>query len=359
MATEGGAHSLRLAWMDALLSTPNDVGHGEVDGFARAVAFVLFRHMNRQGCARPGTRTLSRQSGASHAVVEDRLRRLEAAGWLCVVRQSGKTSRYSATIPTGVTIVPTAPLDGAVQANGPAPNEDGNRATAPPDGAHDRAAPWRGPDPTAPSQAETAPRDGAKPAEPSVVASTHTTHERPAWQRPPRQKWEPYVVPTHKPGTAVVGDVLWPTMAFRQLELEREQNKPGLPHPKSFGEAKLLRSIEARMVAEHEKRAKDVRDRGRVPFGDLERFIFELDPTLSKHGWGPSMAAAQAENERRQREHEAALAAMTPEEEQAARDEARAVRARIIASKAAGRAPRQRRTNLDGPPSPAQAQEAS
>lgn len=349
MATEGGTSSIRLAWMDALLSTPNDEAHGDLDAFARAVAWVLYRHMNPQGLARPGTRTLAQQSGASHPIVEDRLRRLEAAGWLTVVRASGKTSRYSAVIPASAATPETAQSGCAVDGT---EDEPRNRATAQsgcaPDAPLNRA--------TAQSHAETAQPDCAKPEEPTTAASTQTTYER----RRPKRNWQPKVEPSHRRGQPVTGEVLWPTMAIRKLRLEREATRSArsdLPPVGSFREHRLLETIEDELANLHTDKAKQLR--GKLPADDLERFIYELDPTLSKHGWGPQIAAAEARRKQAEAEREARLAAMTPEDVARAEAEAEAAKAEVIANLKKPKQQRPKRTNLDGPPSPYQVPEAS
>jgi hypothetical protein len=273
--------TVRTQWMDALLGTPNDEEHGGLDGYARAVAFVLYRHMTSDGQARPGTRAIARQAGAAHNVVERRVKALEEAGWLDIDRRPGTPNRYRATIPT-------APPHGAVDRATPRRSSaDLTAPPAPPHGAVDEAS---APCEVVKAQG-TAPPGGAKPKNQTTPSSSNAVNGQ-------RKR--------------VTREEIWKTMAERELGLQRQGNRTDLPPPGSRREIGYLASLREDFQRQHDARAQKLRDS--LPAHDLERWIYALDPRLSEHHWGPAIAAQQLEHERNLAESLARVEAQTDDD---------------------------------------------
>lgn len=308
---------IRLAWMDALQDAPHSDEHGGIDPYARAVAFALFRHMDGNGRARPGIRKLSWCAGMSHTIAEDRIRALESAGWLVVERRRGAANRYRATIPT-------APPSGTVTAPASGAVDGADRATAPTDGAvpdPDRASRWRGGveadratapasgaelSTTAPDEPKTAPAGGTKP-EPVTTPPLHNavTNEGGAADSPKGPRRQP-----------VTRDLIWRTMARRELDLARE-HRPGddLPPPGGTREKRWLEAVAEGFASQLNDRALEIRHR--LPPNDLELWIWQLEPRLAKCGIGPVLARAQADADAARAEQEALVDAMTDDDREA------------------------------------------
>lgn len=94
-----------------------------------------------------------------------------------------------------------------------------------------------------------------------------------------------------KPQPRVTRRRLWATMAERQLALQREADWSDMPPPGSHRESRYLEKLRTEFELQHNDRVLELRDR--FPVDDLERWVYELDPNLSKHGYGPGMALGQ------------------------------------------------------------------
>lgn len=301
----------RIAWMDALLATPNDDEHGGIDAYARAVAFVLYRHMNASGHAKPGTRTIAREAGVSHSVAEARIRVLEEAGWLMVTRRPGAGNRYSTT-------APTAPRDSAVSDEPTAPTApfcsavmdeaDADRATtapcefvkpqgtAPP-GGHE-------PEPVTTTSIARSPHEGASfeyVGDGIGTGASVVVHQRP--QRPVAAS----VVVTPKR--------IFTEMARRKLALAREVQAEWAPPAgcdKRREDAWLRTEFDALrsthgFALDHLLATRSGRD--------PDYYVWKLDPALAKRNWAiPSLEETRARVETERAEREARRAARTPEQ---------------------------------------------
>lgn len=324
---EVGVVSVRLAWMDALLSTPNDSDHGGIDAYARAVAFVLYRHMNPDGRARPGMRTLTVQAGVSPAVAVARVKVLEAAGWLSVERRQGAGSRYQATVPEGAVTAPTVSRDETV---GVSPGETVGVS-------RDETVAAR----TVSSEPGTVSPGETEPVEPLTPTSSHSsTHVAPAGpgvatgrvrapgseRRDGRRsalaaRWTRHDWTQPLTGQPATRERIFDAMAARELVLAREDNRPGLPPAGSPREWAWLDEVAEGLRVEHEARALELR--ATRPGLPIEDFIWHLDRRLSAGG-DPVMRAHTARYDQITAERRAAEAARTPDD--VARDRAAARR---------------------------------
>jgi hypothetical protein len=91
MTTQGRA---RLDWMNALLESDDE----RIDTHTIAVAFVLYRHMDRGAKCRPSTRRIAEMARCTRNAVMDKISRLEAAGFLIVERHHRAPSTFRAAI---------------------------------------------------------------------------------------------------------------------------------------------------------------------------------------------------------------------------------------------------------------------
>ncbi len=281
--------SIRLRWMDAILDTPND---GQLDAYARAVAFALYRHMdNKTGQVRVGTRRLAAEAGVSHNVAEGRVARLESAGWLTVERQPGLVNQYRATVPTAPPhSAPTAPQDSAVLST-----------TAPPDGAQMST--------TAPSQAETAPRGGAKPLN---------------QQPPPLQEDVTHEEAASEGKGPITPKRILSEMARRRLTVLRQQSSPIAP-PEGCDprrETGFLRAEVAALTAQHGFALDALIARchpehpAKPKYADPDWYVWKLDPDLARRDW---LLPTAEETQARHAAERAAWALDTPEKVEANR----------------------------------------
>src|SRR5690606_3890997 len=113
-------------------------------------------------------------------------------------------------------------------------------------------------------------------------------------------------------GQRVTRTLLWRTMAWRRLALDRELGRDNLPPPGSYREVRLLETLEADFATQHNDRALKLKDR--LPPNDLERWIYELAPELHRFGWDPHLRAGNAEHKAWKAESDARMAKVTPEE---------------------------------------------
>lgn len=91
MTTQGRA---RLDWMNALMESDDE----RIDTHSIAVAFVLYRHMDRAAKCRPSTRRLAEMARCTRNAVMDKISRLEEAGFLIVERRHRAPSTFRAAI---------------------------------------------------------------------------------------------------------------------------------------------------------------------------------------------------------------------------------------------------------------------
>lgn len=330
----------RLVWMDALLGTPNDAERGGIDVYARAVAFVLYRHMNPAGQARPGMRTLTAQAAVSPAVAVDRVKVLEAAGWLVVERRAGAGSRYQAVVPEGALNTPTVSPRETVTVS---PDET---PTVSPREAVDPATVSSEPETVSPG--ETEPQEPLTPS--SSNSSTHdgsTPGARQQTRAPRRQPitrwnrrdWSAQIPPVER----ITGDLIFDAMAARTLMLDRQSGREGLPPAGSYRETRFLETLADDKRATYQEQAKQIR----ADYPDLcdpEVFIWRLDPSLALGGdpvlrWHTEQVEAEA------RARAEAEAAMTEEDRQ--RDQAAA--RRCLAEMRAAMAARQEAADRSEP----------
>lgn len=93
--------SVKHDWLDGVLGD-----RGELDGYAVAVATALWSHMNRQGACYPSVRTIAAEAKVSKSTVEDRIKVLEAGGYLDVRRRPRGANLYTCVLPGGTTVLP-------------------------------------------------------------------------------------------------------------------------------------------------------------------------------------------------------------------------------------------------------------
>jgi hypothetical protein len=290
----------RTEWMDTLLLSEDP----QIDSYAVAVAFALYQHMrNKSVVCRPSVRRLATMARCSPNVVTDRVNRLESAGFLTVERRTKAASTY-----TGV-CASVAPddTDGSVHlSHGVTQTDEGNCASdshGETDGNGSICA-------SVASESESVAPGATEPRNQGITSSrTQTTHAR------PKRHWEPRTEPGYEKGQRVTRPMLWRMMAWRRLELDRESGREGLPPIGSYRELRLLETLEADFETQHDAKALDLQ--GKLPGNDLERWIYALVPELAKCGWGPILAAGNAQHARWQAECDEKMAQVTDEEREA------------------------------------------
>jgi hypothetical protein len=272
----------RTEWMDALLLSEDP----SIDSYAVAVAFALYQHMrNKSVTCRPSVRRLAAMARCSPNVVRDRIDRLEAAGLLAVERRTKSASTFTGVCPS----VSPGDTDGSVHlAHDVTQMESGDCASV-------------SPETESVSPGEPEPRNQLP-----TSSRTQTTHAR------PKRHWEPRTEPEYTKGQRVTRPLLWRMMAWRRLELDRQIGRDGLPPVASYREMRLLETLEADFETQHDERCLKLKDR--LPPNDLERWIYDLVPELAKFGWGPVLAAGNAQHARWKAESDARMAKVTDEE---------------------------------------------
>jgi hypothetical protein len=109
--SKGKSTSIRLLFVDAVVAST-------VDTSAKAVALVLFRHMDSSGRAWPGKETIAAGAGLTKRPADNAILRLEAAGLITVTRSNGRLPNLYRVSPTvlhaaGSTVRPATGLDDA------------------------------------------------------------------------------------------------------------------------------------------------------------------------------------------------------------------------------------------------------
>jgi hypothetical protein len=84
---------IKHAWLDAVIADRSGLD-------AVAVAAVLWSHMNRDGICWPSLRLIADEAECSQNTVQDRIRRLEAGGFLKVTRRRRGANTYQAVLPS-------------------------------------------------------------------------------------------------------------------------------------------------------------------------------------------------------------------------------------------------------------------
>jgi hypothetical protein len=87
--------SRRLVWFDYWLETPHD----ELDTFATAAIAVLFKHMNRDGWCKVGTRRVAQLMRCSRPTAEHRLRLLADIGVVYAGKRNNAVTFHAAAFP--------------------------------------------------------------------------------------------------------------------------------------------------------------------------------------------------------------------------------------------------------------------
>jgi hypothetical protein len=280
-----GGGSRRLAWMDDVIGAEDE----GIDAYAVAVAFVLYKHMDREGSCRPSTRRVADLARCSQRVALERIDRLEAAGLLAVDRRHRAVSHYRAITP-GSDTAASAYAGEADQQNSDTESATAYAETADSGNPQDLL--------TEDQQTDALMHSSADPETESAYGASVRTKE-PLTTPPLRRAKRRAPIPDTWPkGKKVGGDDFWRFMAKRSLKVERECKRCDIPEGARHREDPWIDATAASFREQHEEKAKRLRDR--LPLGDAERFIYELEPTLSKHGWGPDIEAAmrkQAEAE--------------------------------------------------------------
>lgn len=279
-------------WMNDLLEADDET----LDAYTMAVAFALYRHIDTQWQCRPSVRRLALMARCSPNVVVDRIARLEAAGFVTVTRRVKAVSTYRLHPPS------VAHGDTDTQMATPSDLSHEERQTAESNCA------------SVASQNGSVSPGATEGVEGNTPSSDPVTHE-----------------PTgDEKTTKVTPKRIFAEMARRKLQVSRQMRLPSAPPEgcEKHRETAWLKKVHAELVAQHGFALDSLMARYRDRDPDwyvwhLDRDLARCDPTQ------PTREQTRAKIERERAEHEASLAAMTPEDLEAAEQARQDARRRL------------------------------
>lgn len=302
----------RLDWMNALVDSDDE----RIDTHTIAVAFVLYRHMDRGAKCRPTTRRIAELARCSRNAVMERVTRLEEAGFLIVERRHRQPSVFYAAVDGTMMVAAAAPPAGSRDGQGVrgteqvpgsfsgSPHEQGVRPAE--HLAHEVAHPVSQPGSQDPASGSPGGPQGLSSS--SSTSSSPTTHDAPpvaVVDDGPRAEYDR--------AKAVLRE-----MARRSLENERLRPGNDAPPPNSPREKGWLNSAYHTHSQQH---GPDLNATLReFPDADVDYVIWKLNPALANR----NHARPTAEDTRRRLDAEhaewaAAMADDTPEAKAARR----------------------------------------
>lgn len=250
----------RFTWERALRRDPS------VTGTRYLVLLTVGTYMGPDGTgARPSQAAIAEATGLGERAVRKHLTTAVNEGWLVRTQRGHRISaERSVTSTYRASVAQPAPTDRLEDdpTGTPVPVDDGaNRHPRAASTGENGSQPARNDDPTGTPVPPTM-------QDHSLTSHARSTHEDEASRRVTRR-------------------ILWATMAERQLANQREAGWPDMPPPGSYREERYLEKLRSEFENQHGERVLKLRDR--LPPADLERWLYELDPSLSKHGYGPAM----------------------------------------------------------------------
>lgn len=112
--------------LSPLFSWRSAITESDLPATTRLVALVLSLHMNeRGGSCYPSQSTLARETGLHPETVKEHLRTLRTEGWLVAKEMQGKTTRYTADLPTELSTTGGSRTQGSTTPGGPPPPHPG------------------------------------------------------------------------------------------------------------------------------------------------------------------------------------------------------------------------------------------
>ncbi len=299
-----GAGSFRMEWMDSVMESDDD----QIDTYAIAVAFALYKHMDRNGECTPSTRRLANLARCSQRIAMRSIGRLEAAGYLTVLRRHRAVSNYRAATPGGIRALSDdrgeaeVPPKGTERKRRSAAQREAESADDPSDLRtdlhHDGQQTAGGPDESAAFRTESASPRSHRTKEPQPPSSSSaTTHDGSADSE-----------------QVALCERILSDLTVRRLEQARE-TRPGTAPPR--GDKRRvdgwLKSTYGGVLGQHWDAVwRIVAER---PGKAIDYYIWRLEPDLAQHNWSRVSAeesAAKLAAERAERAERAA--AETPEQ---------------------------------------------